>query len=60
MIINQHILPILKTFSNLQKIYEKLRSYKTISKAATNELFSKIPNREQASNENIFKRDQNL
>ena len=49
MIINQNILAILRTFSNVQrKIYEKLYAKMTTSKAATTK-FRKIPNRKKIS-----------
>ena len=47
MIINQNILAILRTFLNLQKIYEKLYTKKTTSKDATTEFLSKIPKQKE-------------
>ena len=48
MIINQNILEILKTCSNLQKkSYEKLYTKETTSKAATTECLSEILNRKK-------------
>ena len=44
--INKKILATLRTLSNLQeRIYEKLYTKETTSKAATTEFFSKIPSR---------------
>ena len=52
--INQNILAVLRTLSNLQKrIYEKLCTKEATSKAATTEFLSKIPNRKKISNENF-------
>ena len=52
--INQNILAVLRTLSNLQKrVYEKLYTKETTSKVATNEFLSKIPNRKKISNEGL-------
>ena len=50
MIINQNILAILTTFSNLQKFYETFYTKETTFKAATTEFLSKIPTRKKISN----------
>ena len=50
MIINQNILAILTTFSNLQKFYETFYTKETTSKVATTEFLSKIPTRKKISN----------
>ena len=47
--INKNILATLRTLSNLQeRIYEKLCTKETTSKAATTEFLSKIPNRKKS------------
>ena len=52
--INQNILAVLRTLSNLQKrIYEKLYTKETTSKAATTEFLGKIPDRKKISNEDF-------
>ena len=52
MIINQNIPETLLTFSNLRKnFYEKPYTEETISKTATTEFLSKIPNRKKISND---------
>ena len=52
MVINQNILAILKTASNLKKKnYENLYIKMTTSKAAATEFLSKIPSRNKMSNE---------
>ena len=54
MIINQNILGILTTFSDLQrKIYETFYTKETTSKAAITEFLSKILNREKISNKQL-------
>ena len=51
---NQNILAVLRTFSNLQKIFfEKLYTKETTSKGATTEFLSKIPNRKKISNKDF-------
>ena len=50
--INQNILVVLRTLSNLQKeIYAKLYIKETTCKAATTEFFCTISNRKKISNE---------
>ena len=50
--INQNILAVLRTFSNLRKKnYEKLYTKEATSQAAFIEFLSKIPNRKKISNE---------
>ena len=50
--INQNILVVLRTLSNLQKeIYAKLYIKETTCKAATTKFFCKISNRKKISNE---------
>ena len=52
MIINQNILAILRTFSNLKKKhYEEFYTKETTSKAVTTVFISKIPNKKKISNE---------
>ena len=50
MIINQNILVILKTFSNLQKIHEHVYTKDITSKAAATDFFSIVPNRKEIPN----------
>ena len=51
-IINQNVLLILRTFSNLQKkLYKKPCTKETTSKAATTEFLDKILNRKKIFNE---------
>ena len=55
MITNQNILATLRTFSNMQKKKENLYTSETISKAATTEFTSKIPNTKKISLDEIIK-----
>ena len=58
MIINQNILAILNTYSICKKkVYERLYTKETTSKAATTNFFSKIPKRKKISNDrfNLYK-----
>ena len=59
--INQNILWVLRTLSNLQeRIYEKLYTKVTTSKAPTTEFLSKIPNRKKISNEDLRTESKNV
>ena len=59
--INQNILSVLRTLSNLQeRIYEKLYTKETTSKAPTTEFHSKIPNRKKISNEDLRTESKNI
>ena len=52
MIINQNILAILRTFSNLQKkLYGTVYTKEATSKAATTEFLNKNPHRKKVTNE---------
>ena len=52
MIVNENIVEILRTFSNLEKnLCENLYTKETTSKTATTEFLSKFPNEKKTSNE---------